>query len=130
MNDQQCPHCARLRDQLDEAEERERQLREALYTRPDILARYRTAFSLSNQQAKILTLLMEMPEVSHEALLASTPAVRRFGDHRDDLNVLKTNVSRLRKALEPYGGSIETLRGWGYWMTKDSKDAVRKAMTK
>ena len=100
------------REEKEEMIERIRQLLDRLQgcAAHDLAVR----LGLSACQATLLSSLMQRKVCSKDSLLCLLES--RNGDVLTESNI-KVHIHRLRKALEPMGVTIETLRGVGYTLS-------------
>jgi hypothetical protein len=79
---------------------------------------YILPFKLTQQQAKILCLLMEVPVADAHAIS------RRTGMSTE----AKVAVHRLRNRMKEYGVTISAKRYYGFWLEPDQKAKVKELM--
>jgi hypothetical protein len=79
---------------------------------------YIMPFKLTQQQAKILALLMEMP-------VASADIIQRRVKMSTEAKVA---VHRLRNRMKDYGVTINARRFYGFWLEADEKAKIKELM--
>jgi hypothetical protein len=77
------------------------------------------AYNLPPRLSDLLGLLLNLPVVSSEM-------IRQRLEIATDAKVA---IHRLRKHLTPYGIKVEGRRGFGYWLSEDTKEAIRAVVT-
>jgi hypothetical protein len=79
---------------------------------------YIMPFKLTQQQAKLLALLMEVPVASADVLSRKVKMSTEA----------KVAVHRLRKRMDEYGVKVSAKRFYGFWLEPDQKAKVRELM--
>lgn len=77
------------------------------------------AFNLPPRLSDLLGLLLSLPVVSSEM-------IRQRLEIATDAKVA---IHRLRKHISPYGIEIMGRRGFGYWISEETKEAIRSRVT-
>lgn len=115
-----------LRDQLAQAQEELRQLKE-LFT-PKIV--FPLAWRLSIAESRILSSLYKftsgMPVST--AALHSAVGTHRFDDEPTEPKIVQVYICKMRPKLAPFGIKIETIWGRGYVLTKSSREIITEAL--
>lgn len=117
-----CPHCRRMREDLDEAREMARQLREQAFGAP-IEGALKQRWALAPSEATILGVLLSRETARKEALLDAL--------YFDDPNggaeekILSVFICRMRPRLKRDGVLIETVWGVGWRLAPEMKARVR-----
>jgi len=79
---------------------------------------YIMPFKLTQQQAKLLALLMEVPVASAHVI-----------QNRVKMSTeAKVAIHRLRNRMDEYGIKISAKRFYGFWLDPDQKAKVRELM--
>ena len=116
-----------LRRRIETLEEENEALRQRLSVRDLEIKEepifYPPAWRLSGQQVAILTALHMREWVSAEGLHSGFRTASCEPD-----NLLKTQICKLRKKLEPLGVEIETLWGRGYSISPEHKRRLSQAI--
>lgn len=113
---------ATLKDQLDEALERIRQLEEEL--RGSVEA-WPADWGITNQQRTLMAALMRHDMVNKESFHFSL-----YG-HRNNppgIKIIDVLICKLRKRLNDIGITIHTLWGKGYFISPEDKAFIREMM--
>jgi hypothetical protein len=79
---------------------------------------YIMPFKLTQQQAKLLALLMEVPVASADVLSRKVKMSTEA----------KVAIHRLRKRMDEYGITVSAKRFYGFWLEPDQKAKVRELM--
>ena len=121
-----CPHCRRLREELEEAREELRQIRAELLAEPEKVDELKQLLKIPRAQMVILNQLITQKHATRRALFEVTrPAT--YTHHMDlrDPKIVNVYVTRLRNVLKPYGIEIENLRGIGYRISEKAKETLQ-----
>jgi two-component system cell cycle response regulator CtrA len=113
-----------LRNELDEAKERIRQLENELKAKIGSEMTFPPVMRLTGLETTILSVLMLNPIASHRRI--SSAIIQSRHERKDvpsDLMV-KVKICHLRKKLAPFGVTIETLWGRGYMMSEMDKAKI------
>lgn len=118
---------SRLRQRLDELAEDNRQIRSEIGASPsvDFVRRCRRVLGLSPSRAKMLAILMTGKVKSRNGIWL---AYCDPSKERPDIYVIDTLLSYLRKALRPYGVTIDNVWGQGWVMDDASRALVRSLL--
>ena len=109
----------RLRDRIEELEQ-------VLGVGSDDVARYRNALGITIEQAKILGLLMRRAgTVTRASIFTVLFGARPDCDQPTDDKVIDVHVCKLRKPLRRLGVEIRPDWGFGYFITRNEKAALR-----
>ena len=112
----------RLRDQLEEAHEQIRQLRETV--RPSNVTRYRGLDLTRTEQAALQILVTAQGACSNERLFQGLYGSRCEASQPTS-RIISVFICRLRRKLRPHGIEIDTLRGVGLFIRPQSKERLR-----
>jgi DNA-binding response OmpR family regulator len=113
-----------LREQLEEAQEENRQLRELFLPTTD----FPLAWRLSKTERRLLGALYAYTAGAPLSKEALHRAVSR--DHVETHpKIVDVFICKARKKLIPLGIVIETVWGRGYCLTPDSRQIIREALT-
>jgi len=120
---------ATLMEECETLREENRQLRQqlGLIGPTEELVRCRDVFGLTRGQAEMLMALVRTGRAMtfEQILEAMTPRDRAAV--RDD-NLIKVQMSRLRKALRPHGIAIDSIRGLGFRLDEANRARVRELL--
>jgi hypothetical protein len=118
-----------LRERIDYLEEEIRQMRDILMP-PD--NPFMGRFGLSRQQATIINALHknngELPAKRIDQLMVEFAHQERNEDLSHSYVRARVSISKLRKRLNRYGIVINHHSGFGYKLTKESKDKLNKML--
>lgn len=117
-----CPRCREMRDRLTTAEERVKQLLDALGT----TSRVPAALGLSSGDTAILGVILRQPVATFEALSLACELTPGSLGQAPSLNSITTRICYLRTRLKPFGITIENRRGEGYVMSDAGKRRLRE----
>ena len=109
---------AAMRQQIEELEERNRQLEELLRGDDDVPAEW----GLTKLEKQIYRIVASRKLATYEALFAILYGADPNGGRT--INLLKVKAHHLRKKLEPFGIEIETVWGQGYRLKKPQEDRL------
>lgn len=116
---------ADLRDQLDLAQERIKQLEVLVHGERDdeFVHRARTTLGLPPLAAKMLCAVVRKGQVRKQAIFVAV-----YGNRLEvpDIRVIDVMMVRVRNALKPYGARVDTLFGYGYQMSDDDRHAIER----
>lgn len=111
-------------------------LQEALARKDEEIARLEAALGLdfltplewrlTGSEMRLFGVLMARESATKDALMAGL--YRDFGKDEPELKIVDVFVCKIRKKLEPFGLSIETRWGQGYYLTPATRDQVRAAL--
>ena len=107
---------ATMRQQIEELEERNRQLEELLRGDEDIPA----AWGLTRMEEQFYRLLDSRGTASHDSIMTHLYGADPNGGAEQ--KVLHVWVCKVRKKLKPFGIEIETIWGHGYRLKKPPHD--------
>jgi len=113
-----------VHERVEFLEEENRQLKELLQGSPDVV--FPREWNLKVAETRLLRSLCAAKGIrSHEALLRAC-AMSDFVEE----NLLKVQISRIRKKLKPFGIEIKTIYGVGYELPEAAHNQVKKYLTK
>jgi len=113
-----------VHERVEYLEEENRQLKELLQGSPDVV--FPREWNLKVAETRLLRGLCAAKGIrTHEALLRACA----MSDFVED-NLLKVQISRIRKKLKPFGIEIKTIYGVGYELPEAAHNQVKKYLTK
>lgn len=83
------------------------------------------AWGLTPAETRILALLARRGEATTRNLLAVATTFENFAP--DDDNVVRVHILRLRRKVKPFGVSIATRFGHGYYLDGEAREIVQRA---
>lgn len=85
-------------------------------------------WGLTPQQGRLFGCLMTRDLVTQDAAMAALYGDRVGADNEPAPKIIDVFICHIRKKLKPFGLSVETRWGQGYFLTQDTKAAVREIM--
>lgn len=85
-------------------------------------------WGLTGQMTRLFGCLMTRELMTTDAAMAAMYRERVGADDEPDPKIVDVQICKMRARLKPFGLSIETRWGQGYFLTAGTKDAVRAMM--
>lgn len=118
-----------LRDRVRVLEDRVMQLEDALGLSSNMVDRAATRFGLSPVLAQMFAMMMAREIVSREQFDIAIPSEGLQGQVRELPKVFDVHIFRMRKRLVPFSIPIHTRRGFGNYMTRETKVRALELMS-
>lgn len=80
-------------------------------------------WGLTGSEARLFGALLEREQLTKEGAMAAL--YRDAGDDEPEIKIVDVFICKMRKKLKPFGVTIETRWGLGYFMTPEMKAAAR-----
>lgn len=113
-----------VHEQNDYLKEENRQLKEMLHGSPDVI--FPREWDLRVAETRLLRSLCAVKGIRPHEVLLRACAMSDFVDE----NLLKVQISRIRKKLKPHGIEIKTVYGVGYELSEAAHNLVNKYLAK